>query len=99
MLVRHGRAFTCPSTRSTRAASWRKTAVNLPPSPRADLVFRRPESEPRRACAQDLMRVQLNGPKASAPLAALADGSIVSLSHSSGVVLPWTVTRRKLGTL
>ena len=48
---------------------------------------------------QGLIRFQLNGPKASVPLAALASGSIVSFSHSSGVVLPCTVTRRKLGTL
>jgi hypothetical protein len=46
-----------------------------------------------------MTRVQLNGPMALGPSGALACGSMLNLSHSSGVVLPCTTTRWKFATL
>lgn len=46
--------------------------------------------------AQGCTRTQLKGPNAFSPPATLTDGSTVSLSHSSGAVLPCTTRRWKL---
>ena len=43
-------------------------------------------------------RLQENGPKLVGEAAARARGSMRSFSHSSGVVLPWTVIRWKFFT-
>ena len=44
------------------------------------------------------MRCQLNGPNAFELTAAFTPGLIVTFSHSSGKVLPWTTIRWKFGT-